>query len=262
MVLIGIGSSLLGSVRDNYLIGKGLSAMFSYNSHENGAGGIIGSWLFCGLNADDKISLENGGFLRLWFGEVGSIVVATIFILIGFYLIISWTGTRQKFVLNLFNPINKLSIQIKRTFLSFSFKNKISARDESSKKDKAVTPQADQEISTSSLIDNKADDLLFGDVSLQKCEFKNNSPDEKKLSKSSSKDTVKAISAQESPEKNSFISECEDDSKKSPKEESISSTKPEVLNDVMEGFKVVRAEKTEKATDLFQKGRGTTISPR
>ena len=95
ILLIGLGLSLLGSVRENYLDVEGLDPIFSHNSHGNGAGGIIGSWFYNGLKPDDMLSLSNGGFFRLWFGEIGHPLLDH-FIVAGLYLIISWNGSKQK----------------------------------------------------------------------------------------------------------------------------------------------------------------------
>ena len=117
--LFGLGLCLLGAIRENYLSDEGLSPMFSYNSHENGAGGMIGSWLYCGLNPDHLLSLSNGGFLRLWLGEVGSTIIGTIFLVLGLTLIISWRENQSSIFTGLFTSINRLVSHIRNFYILF-----------------------------------------------------------------------------------------------------------------------------------------------
>ena len=149
ILLAGFGLSLLGSVRESYLAVNGLDPMFSRNSHENGAGGIIGSWFYNGLKPEDILSLSNGGFFRLWFGEIGSSIIGSLCILTGLYLIISWNGSKQKFLSSLLTSSNQLSSFFIRIFSSILARNQSSAHEEPVSKGKTATPQENEPISGS-----------------------------------------------------------------------------------------------------------------
>ena len=256
ILLAGFGLSLLGSVRESYLAVNGLDPMFSRNSHENGAGGIIGSWFYNGLKPEDILSLSNGGFFRLWFGEIGSSIIGSLFILTGLYLIISWNGSKQKLLSSLLTSSNQLSSFFIRIFSSILARNQSSAHEEPVSKRKAATSQENEPISGSSLNDKKSDDLLFGDVSLEQNSFNEKCSKKKSPSKvtrdSSSKKSVNQESSEETPLTNDSPVETE----QYPKEEVLTSSESDVSDVAMEGFKVVRAEKTEKATDLFPERKG------
>ena len=87
--LVGLGVVLLGSIRDTHLFTEGLPPAFDQNFFENGAGGIMGSWLYSGLVITMPISLENGGYLFVWLGEVGTTVIACISLFAGCTLFFS-----------------------------------------------------------------------------------------------------------------------------------------------------------------------------
>ena len=256
ILLTGFGLSLLGSVRESYLAVNGLDPMFSRNSHENGAGGIIGSWFYSGLKPEDILSLSNGGFFRLWFGEIGSSIIGSLFILTGLYLIISWNGSKQKLLSSLLTLINQLCSFFIRVFSHILARNQSSANEEPVSKEKAETPQENEPISGSSLNDKKSDDLLFGDVSLEQNSFNEKSSKKKSPSKVSSDSSSKKSVNQESSEESPLTNDPPVETEQYPKDEVLTSSESDVSDVAMEGFKVVRAEKTEKATDLFPERKG------
>jgi S-DNA-T family DNA segregation ATPase FtsK/SpoIIIE len=256
ILLTGFGLSLLGSVRESYLAVNGLDPMFSRNSHENGAGGIIGSWFYSGLKPEDILSLSNGGFFRLWFGEIGSSIIGSLFILTGLYLIISWNGSKQKLLSSLLTSINRLCSFLIRIFSSILARNQSSAHEKPVSKGKAETPQENEPISVSSLNDKKSDDLLFGDVSLEQNSFNEKSSKKKSPSKVSSDSSSKKSVNQESSEESPLTNDPPVETEQYPKDEVLTSSESDVSDVAMEGFKVVRAEKTEKATDLFPERKG------
>ena len=256
ILLIGLGLSLLGSVRENYLAVEGFDPVFSCNSHENGAGGIIGSWFYSGLNPDDMLSFSNGGFFRLWFGEIGSCIIGSLCIFAGLYLMISCNGSKQKLLRSFLTPINQLNALLKGILSSILARKQSTAKDEPFSKVKAGTTHEKEQIPVSNLNDKKSDDLLFGDVSLQESDFKEKPSTKKEPSKVSSSSSLNKIDDMESDEENFLSSDPVVVPEKYPEGEGVTSFKSEASNDAMEGFKVVRAEKTEKATDLFPERKG------
>jgi len=253
ILLTGFGLSLLGSVRENYLTLMGLDPMFSRNSHENGAGGIVGSWFYSGLRPDDMLSLSNGGFFRLWFGEIGSSIIGSLCILAGLYFVISWNGSKQKLLCSLLTPINQLSSFFVRIFSSILARKQSSAQDKPISKGKEVVPHENEQIPVSSLNEKKLDDLLFGDVSLEQNSFKEKCSSKKPPSKVSRDSYFNKSVNHASSEENPLTTDPDVETEQYPKEEVLTSSESDVA---MEGFKVVRAEKTEKATDLFPERKG------
>ena len=48
---------------------------------EHGAGGSLGAWLYSGMPLMEKTQLASGGILRIWIGEAGSWLLASILLL-------------------------------------------------------------------------------------------------------------------------------------------------------------------------------------
>ena len=107
-----------------------------------------------------------------------------------------------------------------------------------------------------SLNDKKSDDLLFGDVSLEQNSFNEKCSKKKSPSKVSRDSSSKKSVNQESSEETPLTNDSPVETEQYPKEEVLTSSESDVSDVAMEGFKVVRAEKTEKATDLFPERKG------
>jgi S-DNA-T family DNA segregation ATPase FtsK/SpoIIIE len=260
--LVGLGVVLLGSIRDTHLFTEGLPPAFDQNFFENGAGGIMGSWLYSGLVITMPTSIENGGYLFVWLGEVGTTVIACISLFAGCTLFFSLKNETPSRIL-------KPLIFWVRAFFGRSFfklLSKKSAKGGSSREATSIPPEENKlarSEEAAAITKTNQEDPLFGDVSLQKSEFL--SANRKGKSKDPSKTDKKInVSKNLPPQNKELETEPQPVDAKPSLEQGSKNSFTDPLPDSeeeMDGFKVVRPEKTEKAVDLFPERKGNYQFP-
>jgi len=237
--------SILANLRDTQFRIESNVSLLDSNRFEHGAGGSIGAFFYSGLPVDSLPEERSSGFLKLWFGSLGTTVI---------------------------------SIGILLLSLSFHFKSvglfKLISKFEVLGKSEKKSPPTDLPISSDSSkvgswlskwlfrFSNKkvSDDLLFGDVSKIANSASEISENVKKENKS--KKEPKIIEEVKSDELNGIDSVSDSSEEIDAQEVSDPITKPAKLEVIdpstsgMEGFKVVRAAKTEKANELFPERKG------
>jgi S-DNA-T family DNA segregation ATPase FtsK/SpoIIIE len=237
--------SILANLRDSQFRIESNVSLLDSNRFEHGAGGSIGAFFYSGLPVDSLPEERSSGFLKLWFGSLGTTVI---------------------------------SIGILLLSLSFHFKSvglfKLISKFEVLGKSEKKPPPTDLPISSDSSkvgswlskwlfrFSNKkaSDDLLFGDVSKIANSSSGISENVKKENKS--KKEPKIIEEVKSDELNEIDSVLDSSEEIDAQEVSDPITKPAKLEVIdsstsgMEGFKVVRAAKTEKANELFPERKG------
>jgi S-DNA-T family DNA segregation ATPase FtsK/SpoIIIE len=237
--------SILANLRDSQFRIESNVSLLDSNRFEHGAGGSIGAFFYSGLPVDSLPEERSSGFLKLWFGSLGTTVI---------------------------------SIGILLLSLSFHFKSvglfKLISKFEVSGKSEKKSPPTDLPISSDSSkvgswlskwlfrFSNKkaSDDLLFGDVSKIANSSSGISENVKKENKS--KKEPKIIEEVKSDELNGIDSVSDSSEEIDAQEVSDPITKLAKLEVIesstsgMEGFKVVRAAKTEKANELFPERKG------
>ena len=237
--------SILANLRDTQFRIESNVSLLDSNRFEHGAGGSIGAFFYSGLPVDSLPEERSSGFLKLWFGSLGTTVI---------------------------------SIGILLLSLSFHFKSvglfKLISKFEVLGKSEKKPPPTDLPISSDSSkvgswlskwlfrFSNKkaSDDLLFGDVSKIANSSSGISENVKKENKS--KKEPKIIEEVKSDELNGIDSVSDSSEEIDAQEVSDPITKPAKLEVIdsstsgMEGFKVVRAAKTEKANELFPERKG------
>ena len=240
-----VSVSLMANLRDYATIEEENSPIFEQSTFEHGAGGSLGSWLYSGMPFRGEIENVRGGILKIWIGEFGSWLLA-IAILVSSLAVHFSFGSRK----------------LQKTIIMFRNLTFYSKKEKSStKSDKAVeTNEEKTDITRSkgfwklfaSKVNSKPDPL-FGDVSQQESEFKD-SPQEivttAKKAKSQKSDPVEDVITKEIKTDSTNTAEIGSNSPRQNNEKE----EPKVSLD--DGFKVVRAEKTEKATDLFPERKG------
>ena len=254
--------ALLANLKDHHSLSSSDATMFDSNLYEHGAGGSVGAYFYSGLPFSHSADRDfpNRGILRDWLGPLGTILLSLSLLLGGAIYHIRWQFNRGV-------KIGSVILLLKRTFLK---ERKTSNSEPNSKLDKAES----SEIETSPVKRSKfkfnwfswkgEDDLLFEDVSLKKDSKKIATATEFKKSKvKDSTDSNQDVQQQPAVPK-SFTEEKKTEDLS---EENSSLNKPEtpVVTNVapptedeanLDGFKVVRAAKTEKAGDLFPERKG------
>ena len=239
---IVISVSVMANLRDYDSLLMDQKPLLDSLMFEQGSGGIIGAWLYSGLPLWGPPEVIHGGLLRIWVGEVGTWMIAVIMLTgsLVFHFSLGINKLRRFHILVL-----SVSLAIKR-YLIF---NRIKPDAE----DETISPEKVSKISSfkslfSSPKSTLTDDPLFGDVSRNESEFNGKIfPSQEGLSKE------KAISPKEKLPYKPLEEKTEPIVPPAPNRNS-DEVVPEVALD--DGFKVVRAEKTEKATNLFPERKG------
>ncbi|MDG0963871.1 MAG: DNA translocase FtsK 4TM domain-containing protein, partial [Opitutales bacterium] len=249
---------VLANIRDVQIREDGQSSLFNPNIYVHGAGGSVGAFIYSGQPISSQPDTQIGGFLRLWLGSLGATMLA-LFILF-FCLSIHFS----------FSPLHFFQSRIKK-WKELPKKHGVEISKETQTNDPREKNDTDELDLSKKKGEKKSwnfpwnsddgeDDLLFGDVS------KGNSGEKSPVK-------IKAVNAGPVGR--------QPDEKKSEKIDQTTVVKPEVKdpaavpdkkiepivdatpqdsnsgsNEGMEGFKVVRAAKTEKAGDLFPERKG------
>ena len=260
VAIVSIG--VLANIRDHSLISAGEQTIFPSNAYEHGAGGSIGAILYSGLplqaGTDDSI----GGVLRVWMGALGTSILMVC--LLAGCICIHFSMEPLKFIWALVGIGKKVKDKIPENLGA-----KKSAETE-------LKQSPEDEVETTKNKESKKiwrfprfgkepeDDLLFGDVSLQKSTTTttDSSPAPVKKSKAKAKKEKPSPDEETQSEgKPEEPKERDTDEIPSEKDELPESKEPQTeeetdSSDGMDGFKVVRTAKPEKAVDLFPERKG------
>ncbi|MEC8044468.1 MAG: DNA translocase FtsK [Verrucomicrobiota bacterium] len=248
-----ISLSVLANIRD-YSLSNSEQTFLDLNQFEHGAGGSLGAFFYSGLpfsvsnssSASDSI----GGFLRIWLGPVGS-SCSMIILLTGslaFHFSFKFGSLFSLFKERLFPKLQKEN--------DFKEESIIEAEKETIKTKKAG--EEGRSWTWPWKTSSSESDLLFEDVSLRNAS--ENQPENAILSRPKKDKTqlnksilTKEISEQETEE---IKEETELPEEKVIQVQDESENQPDEKDVNMDGFKVVRAAKTEKASDLFPEMKG------
>ena len=243
-----IAVSIMANLRDFQSIQTNGFPFLNQLAFEHGAGGSLGAWLYSGMPLMEKTHLVSGGFLRIWIGEVGSWLLACILLMTSLAVHFSFGFaklSRCKELLLKFLKFSKKGFKKEKVDIPQEPKSKEVDKDS----EKLVKKPLFQSLFSRAKPEEK-EDLLFGDVSAKESEFKEIKPG--LIGRSGEVEKTKLPISSET--------ESTVEKKVEPKEELPVATKevPESIPEVNldDGFKVVRAEKTEKATDLFPERKG------
>jgi S-DNA-T family DNA segregation ATPase FtsK/SpoIIIE len=253
--------SILANVRDFSLLMSEKESIFNPNVYEHGAGGSVGALLYSGLPFIDTIdpAFKYPGILRIWLGNIGTTLLSLAILFLAGYYHLRWYFNLE----NSFDLFTSTFVKLlKRKNLS---RPKMDLGDEVNSEEselKKIEPGRTKKWSFDWFTSKDDDDLLFGDVSLTKqSSAAREEPVTSKVKKPAKEKT--GTNNIEIPEPSPSSKIIVEQDQKAP-EESISSKLVDVIkNDVpveaeieMDGFKVVRAAKTEKASDLFPERKG------
>lgn len=245
-----ISICLIANLRDFSSIEDSGSPLFDQSVWEHGAGGALGSWMFSGIPLLAESTQQSGGFLKVWIGGVGTWLLAILMMVFSlafhFSIGVEKVQNSMVFLLGLFSSLKR--------------------NGEKTKEDEAhsTIPDKDKNVDESTSIwgkifsfkKDRGEDALFGDVSRQSTELKDplqSSTGSTHLKKTKSPKIDEGKPKEENVEPNTALEEPPASISKK-KELEVGKSKDEVLLD--DGFKVVRAEKTEKSTDLFPERKG------
>ena len=251
---------ILANVRDCFSLTSNQSSIFESGLYEHGAGGSLGAVLYSGMPFTEsaKSTFTDPGLLRVWLGNVGTSILSVTGLIFGLCFHI-------RLYFNFVNPLTKLS-QFSAKLLTFKKANNAEVSNEQTEK----PSKSDSKKWKIDFFGSKnEDDLLFEDVSLQKSQSGEIAESSMEHPTSSSKkkqsSTNEVIDADISHTKQ-IQTEAGDNNYggSKPLENSdsdngdFSSAKASEKENIveMDGFKVVRAAKTEKAGDLFPERKG------
>ena len=245
-----ISICLIANLRDFSSIEDSGLPLFDQSIWEHGAGGVLGSWMYSGIPLLEESTQQSGGLLKVWIGGVGTWLLA-IFMMI--------------FSLAFHFSIGVEKVQ-NSVFFLFGLFSSLKRNGEKTIEDKvnSTVPEKDKNTEESTSIwkkifsykKDRGEDALFGDISRQSTEFKEplqSSTGSSHLKKLKSPKIDKVELKEENAEPLTNLEEPPASPSKK-KELDVGKAKESVLLD--DGFKVVRAEKTEKSTDLFPERRG------
>ena len=255
-ILLCIASlCVMANIRDHGLLKNENDTLFDLNHFEHGAGGSLGAFFYSGLpfSNPDLAEISIGGFLRIWMGGLGTGLLMT-GILIG--------SICTHFSLNPF-PLLFGFLKNIRT------KSEKQAGEESSKDTETPKPKSESKPKSpkkwklpwfSTVPD---EDFLFGDVSERK---EGGADPNGGLAKAQNQPINKEKADHKKKEDSSVKTSPEEvatESKKAIPEQIQAQESPTEIEEEesteqvsMDGFKVVRAAKTEKAVDLFPERKG------
>ena len=265
VLLCILSISILANVRDHSSLISDYSSIFNLNFYEHGAGGSVGAFFYSGLPFSETVNpnFSNSGVLRVWLGNMGTTLLSIVLLVIGAYYHIKWYFNLDDSVANISSFLQNI---IKKKKQPETSGDKISSCENDSKIGESKTKK-----SKKWLLDwigsKEEDDLLFGDVSLNQSDLpeiqkkpKNidsSLKKEKKEPNTSEKQNIQEVTSIE-PEDGEDELITDSVQKSAPEKESTELKSDLPVDDKveMDGFKVVRAAKTEKASDLFPERKG------
>ncbi len=255
-ILLCIASlCVMANIRDHGLLKNENDTLFDLNHFEHGAGGSLGAFFYSGLpfSNPDLAEISIGGFLRIWMGGLGTGLLMT-------GILIASICTH--FSLNPF-PLLFGFLKNIRT------KSEKQAGEESSKDTETPKPKSESKPKSSKkwklpwFSTDPDEDFLFGDVSERK---EGGADPNGGLAKAQNQPINKEKADHKKKEDSSVKTSPEEvatESKKAIPEQIQAQESPTEIEEEesteqvsMDGFKVVRAAKTEKAVDLFPERKG------
>ena len=255
-ILLCIASlCVMANIRDHGLLKNENDTLFDLNHFEHGAGGSLGAFFYSGLpfSNPDLAEISIGGFLRIWMGGLGTGLLMT-------GILIASICTH--FSLNPF-PLLFGFLKNIRT------KSKKQAGEESSKDTETPKPKSESKPKSPKkwklpwFSTDPDEDFLFGDVSERK---EGGADPNGGLAKAQNQPINKEKADHKKKEDSSVKTSPEEvatESKKAIPEQIQAQESPSEIEEEesteqvsMDGFKVVRAAKTEKAVDLFPERKG------
>ena len=250
--LVIISIATLANLRDAGFRAEGGEPLLDKDIYRHGAGGSLGGVLYSGVPIHAPAENRSGGFLGQWLGGLGTGLLMSI--ALASSLLLHWSVKPNLAFLGLQGLIRGLQ---KRLFTE-SKKPGDLEKTPKPKKDKekgqsGEEPEEtiDQKKNTIFSRKKKEDDILFGAVGSESdtVEAKSSPPITKKETKKKSLPQEQDLSANEKHDP--------------PKPELIKALEPEEAEALspneekgVDGFKVVRAAKTEKAANLFPERKG------
>ncbi len=257
--------SILGNVTDHSSLASNTISVFKNDFYEHGAGGSLGAVLYSGMPFVDSSSKTSGnaGPLKIWLGSVGTILLSMAGLLIGLFYHVRW-------YFYLKNPLAKLMdlLSLRKTKQKGPQGNTERDDEKEEKKKLDFKRKKTRKWNFNFFNSKDEDDLLFEDVSLQTSDFpvvESNTNRKDYQAKISTKKDAKVKEDSLNPNVDNRLTAA---SPPSPQEGNhaidektervgsaveIPQNQPEVD---MDGFKVVRAAKTEKAGNLFPERKG------
>ena len=255
-ILLCIASlCVMANIRDHGLLKNENDTLFDLNHFEHGAGGSLGAFFYSGLpfSNPDLAEISIGGFLRIWMGGLGTGLLMT-------GILIASICTH--FSLNPF-PLLFGFLKNIRT------KSEKQAGEESSKDTETPKPKSESKPKSPKkwklpwFSTDPDEDFLFGDVSERK---EGGAGPNGGLAKAQNQPINKEKADHKKKEDSSVKTSPEEvvtESKKALPEQIQAQESPSEIEEEesteqvsMDGFKVVRAAKTEKAVDLFPERKG------
>ena len=255
-ILLCIASlCVMANIRDHGLLKNENDTLFDLNHFEHGAGGSLGAFFYSGLpfSNPDLAEISIGGFLRIWMGGLGTGLLMT-------GILIASICTH--FSLNPF-PLLFGFLKNIRT------KSEKQAGEESSKDTETPKPKSESKPKSPKkwklpwFSTDPDEDFLFGDVSERK---EGGADPNGGLAKAQNQPINKEKADHKKKEDSSVKTSPEEvvtESKKALPEQIQAQESPTEIEEEesteqvsMDGFKVVRAAKTEKAVDLFPERKG------
>ena len=273
-----VSISVLANVRHYSLDPGDRAKAFAPDTFRHGAGGSIGAIVYSGLpwdpkrgwiyesktNGWKKTPSDDNGFFLDWMGALGTSVLMA-FVLMG-SLCVHFSMEPLKLLGALVGLGRTVKEQLPKKADEEEDKEKVpeskESQVESGSKEDPEKKSPKKRWKFSWFEKEKEDDLLFGDVSLQKesgavteSEISSSKKTKPKKPKAKAKDEPLPEEPAETPEP--IDDECSPNEKSEPTLSVEKDPDPqEDLDAGMDGFKVVRAAKTEKAADLFPERKG------
>ena len=258
--------SILANIRDIQVREGGTASLFDPNVYEHGAGGSLGAFIYSGQPINSAYENQIGGILQLWLGSLGATLLSVVVLL--FCLSIHFSLSPLQFILSRLTILKSFSKstgnEIKPTQVKEETQDDEITESEINalnKKEKLISKENQKSKWKIPWQSNGGEeDLLFGDVSKSNKEEKLQVNASKVKKKPSLSDQDVIVSKEN---KNIVNQEAELNSKIEEKPEKVKLIDETHTTDSsldssegMEGFKVVRAAKTEKAGDLFPERKG------
>jgi S-DNA-T family DNA segregation ATPase FtsK/SpoIIIE len=233
---------------------------FANDFYEHGAGGSLGAVLYSGMPFVESVNntFENSGPLKTWLGSIGTILLSLIGLIFGLYYHVRW-------YFKLSNPLLKLNdiISSLKSMKKLPKEDTIKEDSEDNKLEKSESDQNKSKKWSFNFLNPKdEEDLLFEDVSLQKSDQPvRDLPAKRPVASTKSAKKKNELEEELNPVVESAVSPSMPDTSKEesdsiPDNSSSVDNRSEQAEVDMDGFKVVRAAKTEKAGDLFPERKG------
>lgn len=256
LLILMLSTSLIANLVDHASMQDSGTLRFDQSFYEHGAGGSIGAWMYSGLPVAPTGVETKAGWLRIWFGEAGTWMLA-LFLLFG------------SLAYHLSFRFSRMSGLIELIWKLASRKSAPESADgntvlESSSPFASRRKQDDPKESVKSFFafmkfkKIEETDPLFGDVSLQDQQFADFKLGKKGANRSDRKREIPISDSNENNPKPETEEELSPDSETHLEilEKDFQEEETSLKEATLDGFKVVRPEKTEKSNNLFPERKG------